>query len=74
VFGPALLMIVFCFGISLDIEDLDFAVFDLSQSPESRSYISTIEGSRYFNATAPLASPEEGRQRLIDGKASLVVE
>ncbi|MDH3667860.1 MAG: ribosome-associated ATPase/putative transporter RbbA [Paracoccaceae bacterium] len=74
VFGPALLMIVFCFGISLDIEDLDFAVFDLSQSPESRAYVSAIEGSRYFNPTAPLTSPEEGRQRLIDGKVSLVVE
>ena len=74
VFGPALLMIVFCFGISLDIEDLDFAVFDLSQSPESRAYVSAIEGSRYFNPTAPLSSPDEGRQRLIDGKVSLVVE
>lgn len=72
--GSALLMLVFCFGISLDIEDLNFAVLDLSQGPESRAYISEIEGSRYFSPTPPLASVEEGRRRLTEGTVSLVVE
>ncbi len=72
--GSVILMLVFCFGITLDIDALDFAVLDLSQSPESRAYISEIEGSRYFNATAPLSSASEGRKRLIAGDVSLVVE
>lgn len=72
--GSALLMLVFCFGISLDIEELDFAVLDLSQGPESRAYIAEIEGSRYFSPTPPLASVEEGRRRLASGAVSLVVE
>ena len=37
--GSVILMLVFCYGITLDIEELDFAVLDLSQGPESRAYI-----------------------------------
>lgn len=72
--GSIILMLVFCFGITLDIEELNFAVLDLSQGPESRAYISEIEGSRYFKPTAPLVSAEDGQQRLKAGAVSLVVE
>jgi ribosome-dependent ATPase len=72
--GSALLMLVFCFGISLDIEELDFAVLDLSQGPESRAYVAEIEGSRYFRPTPPLTSVEEGHRRLTDGTAAVIVE
>jgi ribosome-dependent ATPase len=72
--GSALLMLVFCFGITMDVEELDFAVFDLSQGPESRAYISEIAGSRYFRPTPPLERAADGRQRLTAGDVSLVVE
>lgn len=72
--GSALLMLVFCFGISLDIEELDFAVLDYAQGPESRAYVSEISGSRYFEATPPVADAAEGRKRLAAGEVSLVVE
>ncbi|WP_170432749.1 ribosome-associated ATPase/putative transporter RbbA [Ruegeria arenilitoris] len=72
--GSVILMLVFCYGITLDIEELDFAVLDLSQGPESRDYIAEISGSRYFNPTGPLASSEDGRERLAKGDISLVVE
>lgn len=72
--GSAILMLVFCFGISLDIEDLRFAVLDLSKGPESRAYIAEIEGSRYFVPTAPLTSVEDGQRRLREGDVSFVLE
>ncbi|WP_425081533.1 ribosome-associated ATPase/putative transporter RbbA [Ruegeria arenilitoris] len=72
--GSVILMLVFCYGITLDIEELDFAVLDLSQGPESRAYIAEISGSRYFNPTQPLTSINEGHERLARGDASLVVE
>ncbi len=72
--GSAILMLVFGYGITLDIEDLRFAVLDLSQGPESRAYIAEIEGSRYFEGTPPLESAAEGRQRLAAGDVSLLVE
>ncbi len=72
--GSALLMLVFCFGITLDINELNYAVLDQSQGPESRAYYSEIDGSRYFKPTAPLTSAEEGRTRLQSGDVSLVIE
>lgn len=72
--GSAILMLVFCFGISLDIEDLEFAVLDLSQSPESRAYTEEISGSPYFKQTPPLISATEGRRRLQAGDVSMVIE
>ena len=72
--GSAILMLVFCFGITLDIDELNFAVLDLSQSPESRAYISEIAGSRYFESTPALESAEDGHMRLKAGDVSLVVE
>ncbi len=72
--GSAILMLVFCYGITLDIEELNFSVLDLSKGPESRAYISEIAGSRYFKPTSPLTDPSEGRNRLVAGDVSLVVE
>jgi ribosome-dependent ATPase len=72
--GPALLMLVFGFGITLDIEKLGFAVLDFSQGPESRAYIAEIEGSPYFEASSPLGSVEDGRRRLTQGEVALVIE
>lgn len=73
-FGSALLMVVFCYGISLDVEDLTFAVLDLDQSPESRAYVAAFEGSRYFSETGPLAGPDDGLKRLVEGSVSLTLE
>ncbi|WP_171236590.1 ribosome-associated ATPase/putative transporter RbbA [Ruegeria sp. HKCCA6837] len=72
--GSAILMLVFCFGITLDIDELEFAVLDLSQGPESRAYSAEFAGSSYFKATSPLQSASEGRDRLVAGEVSLVVE
>ena len=37
--GSALLMLVFGFGITTDVEHIRYAAFDLDQSPESRAYL-----------------------------------
>lgn len=72
--GSAILMLVFCFGITLDINELRFTVHDLAQGPESRAYIAEIAGSRYFEPAPPVESAAEGRQKLISGDVSLVIE
>ena len=73
-FGSALLMVFFCYGISLDVDDLKFAVLDQAKGPESRAYLATLEGSGYFAQQRPLANVAEGRQRLVDGEISLTIE
>jgi ribosome-dependent ATPase len=74
VFGTMLLMTTFGYGISLDVEDLPFAVLDLDQSPQSRDYIYNISSSRYFTERPPIRNENELEQRMRDGELALAIE
>ncbi len=73
-FGTAMLMIVFGFGISTDVNNLSFAVLDRDRTPESRAYLDELRGSSYFNEKAPLADDASLRTRLQDGSVSAAIE
>ena len=72
--GTALLMLVLGYGISFDVEDIAFAVLDYDRSPESRHYIESFSGSRYFVARAPLSDDMELERRMRSGELSLTLE
>jgi ribosome-dependent ATPase len=73
--GSALLMLVFGFGITTDVEHIRYASFDLDQSPESRSYLEEFAGAqRYFSLASPVHSDEEGLRRLQSDDISLMLE
>ena len=72
--GSLILMIVIGYGISMDVEDLSFAVLDRDQTTASRDYVQDIAGSRYFTEMAPLASYDEMDARMRSGEISLAVE
>jgi ribosome-dependent ATPase len=74
VFGPLLLMIVFGYGISLDVEHLPFAVLDSDGTPASRQYIDSFRGSKYFDETRPLPGYAELDRRLRNGELRLAIE
>ena len=65
--GPLILMLTFGYGITFDVENLSFAVFDRDQSPESRQLIESFAGSRYFRQQAALHSEAEIDRRLRSG-------
>jgi ribosome-dependent ATPase len=67
-------MLVLGYGISMDVEDLSFAVLDRDRSPVSRDYIENISGSRYFRKHAEITSPEQLDQRMRSGEISLAIE
>ena len=71
--GPMLLMIVFGYGISFDVEKLPYAVLDRDQTPESRSYLENFQGSRYFEERLPLRDVVELEQRLRSGELKLAI-
>jgi ribosome-dependent ATPase len=73
-FGTALLMLVFGFGISTDVNNLSFAVLDRDQSHESRAYLEELRGSAYFIEKAPLRDYADLQQRLQDGDVSAGIE
>jgi ribosome-dependent ATPase len=73
--GSALLMLVFGFGITTDVEHVRYASFDHDQSQESRAYLELFRGTpRYFLEAPPVVSAEEALRRLQSDDISLVVE
>jgi ribosome-dependent ATPase len=73
-FGTALLMIVFGFGISTDVNNLTFAVLDRDQTPESRAYLEELRGSRYFVEKPPLIDYADIDRRLKSADIDVSVE
>ncbi|WP_312930413.1 ribosome-associated ATPase/putative transporter RbbA, partial [Stutzerimonas nitrititolerans] len=72
--GTVLLMFIMGYGISLDVEDLGYAVLDRDQTTTSQAYALNIAGSRYFTEKAPLRDYTDLDQRLRSGEISLAVE
>ena len=73
-FGTLLLMFIMGYGISMDVEDLRYAVLDHDQTTTSVHYAQNIAGSRYFLERPALHSYDELDQRLRNGDISLAVE
>ncbi len=73
-FGTILLMLTLGFGITMDVEDLRFAALDRDRTPESRSYIQNLAGSRYFLEHSAIASAAELDGRMRSGELSLALE
>ena len=74
ILGPILLMIVFGYGISLDVDHLPFAVLDSDGTPASRDYVDSYRGSYYFNERAPIPSYRELDRRLRNGELRFALE
>ena len=73
-FGTALLMLVFGFGVSTDVNNLSFAVLDQDQSPESRAYLEELRGSSYFVEKAAIANAADLLNRLKSGDVKAAIE
>ena len=71
---PVLLLVVFGYGISFDVEHLPYAVLDRDQSAESRSLVQAFEGSRYFEGRPALASEDELTRRMRAGDLALAID
>lgn len=72
--GPVILMIAFGFGISFDVENLNFAAFDQDNTPESRALIDEFTSSRYFSERPPIRTTAARDQRLLSGDVQAVIE
>ncbi|MFG1347431.1 ribosome-associated ATPase/putative transporter RbbA [Xanthobacter autotrophicus DSM 431] len=72
--GTALLMVIFGYGITLDVDKLRFAVLDRDQTPESRAYIDGFAHSTYFNVQPPLKDPEDLDRRLKSNAIAFAIE
>ena len=74
IIGSFILMLAFGYGITVDVENLSFAVLDRDQTFISRDYAYNIAGSRYFIKRAPIKDYEDMDLRLRNGDISLAIE
>jgi ribosome-dependent ATPase len=72
--GAMLMMVIFGYGISLDVEKLAFAVYDQDQTPQSRAYLEAFRGSRYFDEQPPISDPAQLHRRLQRSEIKLALE
>ncbi|MDY0263105.1 ribosome-associated ATPase/putative transporter RbbA [Syntrophotalea acetylenica] len=72
--GTLFLMLIMGYGISMDVENLRFAVLDRDQTTLSRNYVLNLSGSRYFIERPPLSDYREIDRRMRSGELSLAIE
>ena len=70
---PPMLMLVFCYGISQDVEHVPFAIVDYDRSAMSRDYAHHFIVSRYFDYRGQLANGRDAERLLADRAAVLVL-
>lgn len=66
---PMLLLILFGFALTLDVDNVPIVVWDQSGTQHSREFISQFADSRYFNVRAHLASYREVEHAIDSGHA-----
>jgi len=72
--GSLILMFVMGYGISMDVEDLSYAVLDRDQTTLSQDYMLNLSGSRYFVERPPISDYDELDRRMRSGELSLAIE
>ncbi|MGL5240390.1 MAG: ribosome-associated ATPase/putative transporter RbbA [Kluyvera ascorbata] len=72
--GTVILMFIMGYGISMDVEDLRFAVLDRDQTVSSQRWTQNIAGSRYFIEQSPLHSYDDLDRRMRDGELAVAIE
>lgn len=72
--GSMVLMLLFAYGISMDVNGLRFAAYDQDRTPESRAYLANFSGSTYFEEVPEVSSDAELQRRMVAGDIMLAIE
>ncbi len=70
---PAMLLFIFAYAISFDVDNISTAVYDQDKSSLSRALVSQFTESRYFDLVANLESVDEVDAMLDGGRAKLAI-
>jgi ribosome-dependent ATPase len=73
-FGSLILMLIMGYGITMDVNDLRYAVLDRDQTTLSQNYTLNLSGSRYFVERPPIADYADLDRRMRSGELSLAIE
>jgi ABC-2 type transport system permease protein len=72
--GPPLMQLVlFGYAVNMDVENARTAWMDMDRTPESRSLMSSFEGSRYFQITETPLNDSEAQSLMDHGSVQAVI-
>lgn len=72
--GSVILMFIMGYGISMDVENLRFAVMDRDQTGTSQAYVLNLAGSRYFIEQQPITDYDQLEHRMRSGELAVAIE
>ncbi|MBJ8941775.1 ribosome-associated ATPase/putative transporter RbbA [Citrobacter koseri] len=72
--GTVILMLIMGYGISMDVENLRFAVLDRDRTVSSQAWSLNLAGSRYFIEQPPLTSYDDLDRRMRSGEVAVAIE
>lgn len=70
---PMLLLVLFGYALSLDVDDVPLLVWDQSETPASRELVSGFQGSRYFSLQGFVEGYAEIERAIDHGDALMAV-
>jgi len=70
---PVVLLLLFGYVLTLDVDRVPLAVWDRSRTPESRELVSRFEGSRYFHLAMRAERYPEMEAAIDDGRVLAVL-
>jgi ABC-2 type transport system permease protein len=68
---PMLMLLIFGYALTLDVDHVPIVVWDQSQTPESRDLVSRFSGSRFFSLEGTVGD-YAGLERAIDRRRALL--
>jgi ABC-2 type transport system permease protein len=66
---PMLMLVLFGYALTLDVDNVPMVVWDQSQTQVSRDFISLFQGSRYFSVQAYARTYREVERAIDSGRA-----
>ncbi|MCX7982621.1 MAG: ABC transporter permease [Syntrophales bacterium] len=70
---PLVLIMLFGYALSLDVENIEIAVVDLDRTPESRNFIRRLDASHYFHVKSWAQKTDDAIRSLDRGEAALAI-
>lgn len=70
---PMIMLMIFGYALTLDLDRVPLAVWDQSRTPQSRELVSRFEESRYFSVVSQAASYRDVEDVIDHGRAMMAL-
>lgn len=70
---PMIMLMIFGYALTLDLDRVPLAVWDQSRTPQSRELVSRFQGSRYFSVVSRATSYGAVEQSINHGQAMMAL-